>query len=160
MKGQDEKFLKETFQNSAPPAVSPGEWEAVWSDVAASHPRTRKPRLRLAGALAFAATFFFGVGFGLWASVQFKPSSPPPSPGASAPAAESDRSSDEVQPTLASQEDGMDLFGLKNVQIETLGPSVMGLKRYRLTAQTPRGIPVVWNYYGGQPTLTSEGGRS
>ncbi len=167
-----EDIVKQAWKQAPPPPVSAQEWEAVWDRVVGTLPLPSAPRPRRAWlpALGYAVVFLAGVGVGVWGAFLAGPAVGPSPSSVEQPAViEGDKGmSDRGGPALAtlsgpSVSEGIDIemLGLQDVKVETVEGATPGIKQYRMTAVTPRGVKVVWNYPAEEPeTSSSNGGQS
>lgn len=156
MNRHEEDLISQWMNRAHPPEVAPGEWNSIYRGILLNAARSAESRTHRPLALlrwAVAAAFVAGVGLGLLLSRSPVSSSLQPLEKGSV-----DRTNlpieelpivplPEFEPVLAaSQPEGPDMFGLKNVRIEAQSPIIMGARYCQISAETPRGIKVVWNY--------------
>jgi len=172
MKEKNSELLKQAWKEAPPPSVLPGEWETIWSRLVGSPnrlPVSRSPR-RWLQAAAFAVVFLAGVGFGLWGGWLVRPAVGPSSSSVEQPTILEGGSQipGKGTATLAalsstSIPEGIDIemLGLRDVRMEAVEEPGQEGRRYRMTAFTPRGIKIVWNYPADEPeTHSLNGGQS
>lgn len=147
--------IREAWDETPPPEISPEEWDRVWDDMVRSLTQgagaARRPaRFRW---LAYAATLLLGVGIGATGAglALSKDGSLPTDvvPSVGTPSSKS------AEP---SESEGVELWGLRNVRVKTLEPSDQGTRRYRLEGETARGIKVVYVYPAEVPGKPSQRG--
>ena len=141
------------MKDTPPPEVSEAEWEETWKRI---DPSTSTPWLTRGGhpmpawrRLAYAATFVAGVlvgGAGVQAW-QAPPEPPPEPPPIVLDAPSPIQVAAVATPTPVPEEPrGVDFDRLKNVRVEPIRHPGSDRIDFRVTAETPTGVPVVMLY--------------
>ncbi len=156
MNRHDDDPISQWMNRAHPPEVAPEEWNSIYRGILLNAARAGEKKNRRSLIVlrwAVAASFLAGVALGILLS-RSPASSVQPVEGKSAvdrtnlPLEESSIvPSVDFEPMMASSEpEGVDMFGLKNVRVESQSPEIMGARFCQMSGETPRGVKVVWNY--------------
>lgn len=159
MKKDKHDPLKKLWDDSPVPDIAEKEWEEVWSGIhrRLKVPRTTSTRPGWLQGLSYAAVLIIGIFIGLYGqnmTPQDMPEAHAPGINTEIPdpkATDPEGTSGGVLPVEVKSDEGIAFLGLKDVDIQTTGQTEEGLKEYRLTAYTPRGVKIVWDYSDLKP---------
>ncbi len=156
MNRHEDDTISQWMNRTHPPEVAPEEWDSIYRGILLSAARAGERKHRRSSTVlrwAVAASFLVGVALGILLSRAPASSVQPVDNKGTV-----DRTSlpwegssivptGDFEPMMASSEpEGVDMFGLKNVRIESQSPEIMGARFCQMSGETPRGVKVVWNY--------------